>query len=105
MSAYTYAGPYKNPTAGMFVKEVGDLFYIFIRSDRAPDGSAGPDRPHTRHGRDQTVLENGFEEAEDAEEWIAQTSEFFDRDHEQYCEENHADIARMEAYEAFRNEY
>lgn len=104
MSRYTYAGDYKNPTTGWFVQPVGDYYYVFVRSDRAKDGSAEPDRLHTRHG-DISDPQNGFDEPEDAEEWIAHTEQFFDEDHERYCEENHHEIARMEAYEAFRNEY
>lgn len=104
MSRYTYAGKFKNPTEGWYVKPIGDLYYVFIRSDREPDGSASPDHLHSRHG-DIEDLRDGFEEAEEAEEFIAGTHEFFEADYERYCEENHAEIARMEAYEAFRNEY
>ena len=31
--------------------------------------------------------------------------ESFDEDFEQYCEENHYEIAQMERYEQFKNEY
>lgn len=97
MSRYTYAGPFRNPTEGFYVKAVDEHFEIWVRSDRAKDGSAPPDHKHTSAPN--------FNEPEDAEEWISNLREFFEDDYDEYLEENHAEIARMEAYEDWRNEY
>lgn len=97
MSRYSYAGPYRNPTEGFFVKEVGDHFEVWIREDRDADGSCPPDRKHTKTPK--------FDEAGDAHEWIEALSESFEEDYDDYLEENRFEIAQMERYEAFRNEY
>lgn len=103
MSRYTYAGNYKNPAEGWFIKCIGDKYYVMVREDRKADGSAAPDRLHTMHGRGKKP-KNGFPEHEDAQEWIEHTAERFDEDYESYLEENHHAIVQMERYEAFRNE-
>lgn len=97
MSRYTYAGPYKNPTEGFFVKQVREHFEVWIREERAEDGSCAPDRKHRSSPK--------FEEAGDAQEWIDALHEDFEQDYESYLEENRYEIAQMERYEAFRNEY
>jgi hypothetical protein len=96
MSRYTYAGEYKNPTEGWYIKKVGDKFEVWVRSDREKDGSAEPDRKHTSAPT--------FDEAEDASEYITDKAEFYEEDYSDYLEENHDAIAAMERFEAFRNE-
>lgn len=105
MSRYSYAGTYRNPTEGFFVKEEADgLFYIYVRDDRAADGSAAPDSKHTMHTRARSPVP-GFEEHSEASECITQLAEAADEDYERYREENHFEIAQMERYEAFMQEY
>jgi len=96
MSRHTYAGPFKNPTEGFYVKAVRDHFEVWIREDRNTDGSAPPDRRHAKSPK--------FEEAGDAQEWIDGLYDFYEEDYDQYLEENHLEIVRMEQYEAFLNE-
>lgn len=100
MSRYSYAGTFKNPAEGYYVKEVGDHYEIWVRYDRESDRSARPDEPLKKKGQ---VLK--FDEQEDAIESIESTREFFEEDYDSYLEENHLEISRMEAYEQFRNEY
>ncbi len=97
MSRYTYAGPYQNPTTGWFVKEVAEVFQVWIRSERQEDGSCKPDRKHTSAP--------DFESAEEAAEYIDGLAEFYEEDYDSYLEENGPEIARMERYEMWRNEY
>lgn len=98
MSRYTYAGSFQNPTTDWIVKPVGKKFGVFVRStERAPNGSIPADRRHT-----SAPL---FDEPGDAAEWIEGTAERFEEDYDEYLEENRFEIARMERYEQFRNEY
>lgn len=97
MSRYSYAGKFVNPTEGFFVKLVDDHYEVWVRADRQEDGSCEPDHKHTGAP--------DFDEAEDAAEWIEGTAEFFEQDYDDYLDENSYEIARMEAYEDFRNEY
>lgn len=91
MSKYSYAGKFVNPADHWFVKEVDDHFEIWVLKDD------GTDRPHSSAGH--------FEDYEDAAEYIESVRERFEEDYDQYLEENGAEIARMEAYEDWRNEY
>src|SRR4051812_20853907 len=104
MSRYTYAGPFKNPTEGWYVKGIfspdGDhepRFQIWIHHDREKDGSAEPDRRHTSAPE--------FECEEEAAEYIQGMQEFFEEDYSEYLDENGPEIARMEMYEDMRDEY
>lgn len=98
MSRYSYAGNFKNPADNYFVKEVGDHFEVWVRSDRRANGSAPADRKARFRGR------NRFDEHEDAADYIASIGEFFENDYSDYLEENRYELAQMERYEAFRNE-
>lgn len=81
------------------VKPVRGGFGIFVREDeRRPDGSIPKDRRATGRCR------KTFAEPEDAEQFIEDLREFFENDYDDYLEENHAELARMEQYEAFLNE-
>lgn len=97
MSRYTYAGEYKNPCTNMYVKEVGDHFEVWVRSDRDSDGSAPPDHKHSSAPN--------FDEAGDADEYITDLHDGFEEDYDNYLEENRYEINLMERYEAFKNEY
>lgn len=100
MSRYSYAGEFRNPASNYFVKEVRGRFQVWVRSDRAADGSAPSDRPmRARGGKTPT-----FDEADEAQDYIDGVSEFFEADFEQYLDENRFEIAQMERFEAFRNE-
>lgn len=59
-------------------------------------------RLHTSHASGDWP---GFDEEADAIDSIEATEEFFERDYEQYVEENHYEIAQIERYEMWRNEY
>jgi hypothetical protein len=97
----SYHGVFKNPTEGFYVNVCPDGKYrVWIREDRASDGSAPPDRLHNGKWNKE-----GFEEASDAEETIEAMRESFEEDYDDYLEENRYEIAQMERYEAFRNEY
>lgn len=96
MSRYTYAGPFQNPTDRFYVKAVGDHFEIYIREDRASDGSAPPDRPHKGGMK--------FPEAGDAAEWLEDERQGFEEDYDDYLEENRFEISQMERLEAFERE-
>lgn len=101
MSRYSYdVNNYRNPTEGFYVKEIDGLYFVFIREDRAADGSCPPDRKHNAKWNAK-----GFEEAGDAQETIDSMHESFEEDFDSYLEENRYEIAQMERYEAFRNEY
>lgn len=114
MSRYTYAGRFVNPTQDFYAREGDDgLGYVWIK-EKVPCDCGCPrctaydevDRLHTMHGTDPAHPQKGFEDGiEGAEEWIQQTAEFFEQDYDQYLEENHYEIAQMERYEAWRNEY
>lgn len=97
MSRYTYAGPWRNPTESWFVQEVSGKFEVWKRYERESDGSCKADAPFNPP--------KVFDCGEDAEEYISDIKEFFEEDYDDYLEENHYEIARMEAYEQFRNEY
>ena len=103
MSRYTYAGPYRNPTENFYVREfVNDaedtvLYEIWIRSPRDKDGSAPADRKHS--------TAPSFETAEEAQEWLDNLEDFFERDYDDYLEENGPELVRMELYELWRNEH
>lgn len=97
MSRYSYAGEFRNPADSYFVKPVDEHFEVWVRSERAKDGSAEADRPHNRAPK--------FDGAEDAEEYIDHIRETFEEDYSDYLEENHAELARMDAWEAFKREY
>ncbi len=97
MSRFTYAGPYRNPTEGWFVKENAEGKYeIWLRCDREPDGSAPPDRKHKGAPT--------FDEAGDADEYIAECAQESEDDYDQYLDENRYEINQMERLEAFLNE-
>ena len=46
-----------------------------------------------------------FDDESDAWEWIEQMSDAYEEQYDRYLEENSFEIARMERYEAWRNEY
>lgn len=96
MSRYIYAGPYRNPTEGMYVRPVGEKFEIWVRSDRAEDGSAPPDHKHTSAP--------SFEDEGEAHEWLDDLAAFYEEDYDQYLDEHHDEIVAQERYENWRNE-
>lgn len=115
MSRYTYAGEYRNPTEsfGVAPNPDGEGFIITIalsadeilrelingtitNEEAALQRERGW-RPHTKG----TV----FDEHEDADEWIEGTAESFERDYDDYLEENSYALRQMEMYEMHRNEY
>ena len=93
----TYAGPYRNPTEGFYVKQVGEHYEIWVRADRDSDGSAPPDHKHSSAPN--------FDEWEDASDYIRDLREHFEEDYDQYLDEHHDEIAAMERYENFCNEF
>lgn len=104
MSRYAYAGPYKNPTEGMKVmfNEGTQRYYIAV-PDYCECGNECCSRPLLGyHPHTGDML---FNDEDEAYEWLEGTEEFFERDYEDYLEENHDDIVRMEQYEAYKNEY
>lgn len=46
-----------------------------------------------------------FTEEDDAHEWIEATSEAWERDYDDYLEENRYELVQMERYEMWRREY
>ena len=108
MSRYTYAGPFKNPTEGWTVEQYPEghehagKFFVGV-PEFCECGAACCSKPQI--GVRPHTKANLFEEAEEAHEWIEGTEEFFEQDYEEYLEENSHEIARMEQYEAWKNEY
>jgi hypothetical protein len=113
MSRYSYAGEFKNPAESYFVKEVelydGDdsettEFQIWVKESRRCDCGCPNCTAMIEEERPTRPLQK-FPTHEDAVDSIEATEEFFERDYEEYQEENHYEIAQMERYEAFRREY
>jgi hypothetical protein len=114
MSRYTYAGKFVNPTEGFVARENDEgLGFVWI-TERVPCDCGCPrctaydevERLHSMHGKDPKNPIKGFEGgAEEAAEWIEQTAQGFEEDYDNYREENHYEIARMEQYEDWKNEY
>lgn len=99
----TYAGPFKNPTEGFTVEPTEDGKYRIVVDVICECGSDCCSRPKT--GTRQHTSAPLFDEYEDAIQWLEDLREYFEEDYDQYLDENHLEIARMEAYEDFRNEY
>ena len=115
MSRYVYAGEFVNPANCFAVAENpdGEGYIVVVNMtaheilDGVIDGNYTVEeaaemqrrgwRPHTSAGV--------FAEWDDAREWIEGVEESFDADYEEYLEENRYEIAQMERYEAWRNEY
>jgi hypothetical protein len=128
MSRYTYAGDFVNPTTGWVVIPnpnpirradnedvieswiigipINDSEIVQLFRDGDIDGakqlmelkdSTNGYRPHTSN-----VV---FTSEDDAHEYIENLEKFFEEDYDEYLEENHSEIARMERYEMWRNEY
>lgn len=82
MSRYTYAGKFVNATEGWFVKPVSDHFEIWVRStERNPDGSIDPDRPHT------SKRARRFEDEDDAHQYIEDMRQQSEEDYDEYRNE------------------
>jgi hypothetical protein len=90
-----YEQPFKNPADRYIVKPVENGFGIFVRHDRNKNGSCDPD---TR------IVDQLFEDADDAHEWIEGRREFFEQDYDDYLDENRFEIVRMEQYAAAMGE-
>jgi hypothetical protein len=128
MSRYTYAGDFVNPTTGWVVipnpnpirrADDDSIIESFIIGIPITDGEivqvlrnegadaanellalrdkTGGYRPHTS----ETVFMN----EDDATEYIESLEDFFEQDYDDYLEENHFELVRMERYEMWRNEY
>lgn len=122
MSRYTYAGPFRNPTEGWEAipnpdTNVGgyvigipitdeEIVQALRRGSKeakellALRDSTGGYRLHTNK-----KVFTGEDAEDDAREYIENLEEFFERDYDNYLEENHHEIAQMERYEMWRNEY
>ncbi len=100
----TYHGIYVNPTTDWRVTLNDETGKYFIEvPERCECGSECCSkpilswRPHTKGLQ--------FDEQDEADDWIESVSEKSEADYDQYLEENHHEIAQMERYEMWRNEY
>jgi hypothetical protein len=107
MSRYTYVGKFVNPVEGMGYELGDDDKYYITVEDSSPCPHCGkPEvttRRHSMHG--EKGDRQGFDEAEDAIDWLEGTREAFEDDYDNYLEEHHDDIVAQERWENFRNEY
>lgn len=107
MSRYTYAGDFVNPTSSWRVAQVFDANGEYLHSiiechhseEREIDGQTGTFSYWAPHTSGQQ-----FEDDDQAHEWIENTEEMFERDYDDYLEENRDAIVQMERYEMWRNE-
>jgi hypothetical protein len=102
MSRYNYAGPFTNPAEnmGVFYDEEDGLYYPAIKKYcdcGCPNCKSWEwtKKPNTE----------GCDDPSDIIDGIEADREFFENDYDQYLEENHYELARMDAYEMWRNEY
>ena len=108
MSSYSYAGNFENPADSFNAIEITDgpnagKFYIAIAENTGNGDGSIELRPHTMHG--DNLDQSLFDDWDSADEWIEGTAQRFEEDYEQYLEENHDELARMDEYEQWRNEY
>lgn len=93
----------KNPADDYMVKKNQDgTFYIAVKTycDCGSPCCSRPligDRPHT-----SGLI---FEEEDEAYDTLESLRERWEEQYEDYLEENHDSIRRMEEYESYRNEY
>lgn len=115
MSRYVYAGEFVNPanTFTVVPNPDGEGYTVAIKvSDSETlrcllNGEIDAAEASLRQSRGWRPHTSApvFEEAEDADEWIDGVEQSFDEDYEDYLEENRFEIAQMERYEQWRNEY
>lgn len=109
MSRYSYAGDFVNPADTWRVaskpdasRPEGVVYFVEVyrEEDREIDGVSGKFSfwsPHTSG--------HEWDEHEQADEWVEATGQAYEGDYDDYLEENRHEIAAMERYEAWRNEY
>lgn len=103
MSRYSYAGDFRNPTEGWQVRENSEGKYIVVVPRYCECGSVCCSHPileMTPHTRGDV-----FEDEDTAHEWIESVEESYERDYDDYLEENHDAIVQMERYEQWKREY
>lgn len=112
-------GPFKNPTEGWKVipnpnDDVGGYVIGVPITDKElvemmRYNSEGAQRLLQERDKNDgyRLHTNGkvFQDEDDAHEYVNHLEEFYERDYDDYLEENHVEIARMERYEMWRNEY
>ena len=103
MARFSYDGPFRNPAEnlGVFLDPNDGLYY---RGRKVPCECGCPNCTATLLVK-ANPNDEGSEDAGDVAEAIDDEAEFFEQDYDQYLDENHHAIARMEAYEMWRNEY
>lgn len=111
----TFHGTFVNPTESFCVRENpdGDGWIVAVALTPADILSALLDgeideseaRLQRERGWRPHTTARIFAESEDADEWIEGLHESFERDYDDYLEENSHEIAQMERYEQWRNEY
>lgn len=105
MAKYSYAGEFRNPADGFRCSEVPDAngkWFVEVPihcecGSECCNRKITGYRPHTNGIR--------FDEPDEVDEWIDNVAEKFERDYDNYLEENRHAIVQMERYEQWRNEY
>lgn len=104
MSKHTYAGSFRNPTTEWRVstEQPNGKYIIEVKFEEEieHDGVTGIFvgwRPHTSAWE--------FDWHEDAVEHLEVLEQAYEEDYDEYLEENRHEIAQMERYEMWRNEF
>ena len=111
----SFYGEYRNPAGDFSVAENpdGEGFIITVAvSDKSIlknllDGDITTDEAQELYSRGWRPHSNGtvFDDEDDAYEWIENVEQRFEEQYDDYLEQNGFEIAQMERYEMWRNEY
>lgn len=104
MSRYTYVGDFQNPADSYFVKFINDKYQVWVKEQNRCDCGCPNCKAVVESERPSNPLKE-FADHEEADQYIESVQELFEEDYEQYCEENHYEIAQQERYDMWRNEY
>jgi len=119
MSTYTYAGYFKNPTHSLTVVPspegngfilaitltADDILRLLLREEvTKEEAELMRERGWRPQSSSKTKTARVFEEEDEAYEYIESLEESFERDYDEYLEENRHELHRMELYEMWQNE-
>lgn len=118
MPRYTYAGDFINPAHNLIVvpnpEGTGFIIAIKVSTDEIlrsllqeevtkEEAALLRERGWRPQSSSKTV--RVFADEDEAYEYIESLEESFERDYDEYLEENRYELHRMELYELWRNEY
>lgn len=105
----SYSGEFTNPVGTWRVAAVPHpehpheeqyVIQVFREEDREIDGVSGRFSYWEKHTSAPT-----FDDEDEAHDWMDAVEEKYEEDYDRYLEENRYEIAQMERYEQWRNEY